>query len=482
MNQIPSNYQAYRLLHEGSEALADVEEYGLRINTRYCEKKQKQLKKEIKERIEELDKFKEIKIWKKTYGKKFNLDSDQQLAKILFEKMKYKSEVETAKGNASVSAEALEKLNIPVVKNLIKIRQLKKVKDTYLQNYLRESVDNVLHPFFHLHIAKSFRSSSSKINFQNQPVRIPEIREYVRKAVIPRKGFLIAEVDYSGVEVRIAACYHKDPNMIKDITTQGRDMHRDMAAKCFRLNKKQVTKDARYCGKNMFVFPQFYGDYYGNNANSMWEAIHTLKLQTVKGTPLKKHLKKKGITNLKKFTDHIASVEDYFWNERYGVYGQWKEDHWEKYCKNGYVEIKTGFTCKGLMKRNEAINYPIQGAAFHCLLWSLIQLNKWLKKNKMKTKIIGQIHDSIVMEIHSEELNIVLEETNKIMTKDIVRHWPWIIVPLEIEVELCPINKSWYWKNEVIEPDFICDCNSKWLYKTEKGWKCPICGRKYRKE
>lgn len=479
----PNTYGGYKLLHDGALALADAEENGMRIDKDYCLKQQSHLTRRIKHTENKIKFHEEVKLWRKKYRSKFNLDSNTQLADILFNDMGYETETTTDKGNPSVSQAALEQLNIPVVQDLILLRRLKKARDTYLNNYIIESVEGYLRPFFHLHTVRTFRSSSSRINFQNQPVRLPEIKRMIRRAVIPRPGRMIAEIDYTGLEVRIAACYHKDPNMIDEITNPEKDMHRDMAMECFMLAEDEWTSDTRYCGKNMFVFPQFYGDYYGNNAKAMWQAITNLKLKTKQGTPLFKHLKKHGIKNYTKFEEHIQEVEDYFWNERFGVYGEWKEKHWEQYCDVGYVDMKTGFRCSGLMGRNDAINYPIQGAAFHCLLWSLIELNRWLKKNNMKTCIIGQIHDSIVLDIDPAELNTVLAKAKHIMTEKIRLFWSWIVVPLDIEVELTPVDGSWYLKKEVNQPDFACDCNSEWMYENKHDggitWECPVCGREH---
>ena len=162
----------------------------------------------------------------------------------------------------------------------------------------------------------------------------------------------------------------------------------------------------RYCGKNMFVFPQFYGDFYINNARAMWEAIDAMGHE-VDGVPLKQYLKRKNILRLGAcdakqqpangtFEKHIKKVEMDFWQKRFKVYNQWKRKWWDKYLENGGFPTLTGFRIDGVMGRNDVINYPVQGSAFHCLLWSLIQLNRWLRKNKMRSKIVGQIHDSIV--------------------------------------------------------------------------------------
>jgi DNA polymerase I-like protein with 3'-5' exonuclease and polymerase domains len=105
--------------------------------------------------------------------------------------------------------------------------------------------------------------------------------------------------------------------------------------------------------------------------------------------------------------------------------------------------MKTGFQCSGLMGRNDVINYPIQGAAFHCLLWAFIELDRVMQKEKWDTKLIGQIHDAIVLDVNPDELKHVLKTVNYISTIALRKAWNWIIVPLRIEAELCPVDGNW---------------------------------------
>lgn len=471
-----STIAGYQLLHDGVLAMADIEANGICIDTEYVRRQQAHLSRRIDHLSKKMEDHQEMKIWKKAYRHNLNMDSTEQLSDILFKQMGHEAVIMTKgkKPKPSVSEEALEQLDIPFVKDLVQIRKLKKTKNTYLNNYLKEEIEGILRPFFHLHTTVSFRSSSSRINFQNQPIRIKEIKRVVRRAVIPRPGRMLGELDYSGVEVTVAACYHKDPNMIRDIIDPKRDMHRDMAIECYKLSPEQCTSDIRFHGKNGFVFPQFYGDYYVNCANHLWNAIAQENLKTKQKVNLKTHLKEVGLSNRKRFENHIKKVEKYFWGTRYKVYGKWKEKQWKNYLKNGYVDLFSGFRCKGLMSRNEAINYPVQGAAFHCLLWSLIRINNWLKENKMLTLLIGQIHDSIVLDIEPSELDIVLANAIRIMTEEIKKYWSWLIIPLKVDVELSPVDGSWFLKKEATIQD-PCLCGNQWLYKTGE---CPICKRR----
>jgi len=296
---------------------------------------------------------------------------------------------------------------------------------------------------------------------QNIPIRDPEIAEIIRPSFIPRaSNRQIGELDFSGVEVRVSACYNKDPNLLTYIRDETTDMHRDMAMECYILLIEQMTKDIRYCAKNKFVFPQFYGDWFFSCAQSLWVAIDRMNLKTAQGVPLKKHLREHGIRKLGvldpkipprpgTFIYHLRQVEKRFWEERFAVYAQWKWDWWNAYVKKGYFDTYTGFRCSGLMDKKQASNYPIQGSAFHCLLWCLIKIQKRLKKYKMKTVLIGQIHDSVLADIAKGELKDYVEIAYGIMTKELRKHWKWIIVPIDADCEIAPVGESWFKKAKI---------------------------------
>jgi DNA polymerase-1 len=97
-----------------------------------------------------------------------------------------------------------------------------------------------------------------------------------------------------------------------------------------------------------------------------------------------------------------------------------------------------------VLNRNDVLNYAVQGASFHCLLWSLVQIHKWLKKNKMRTKIVGQIHDSIVADVYAPEKDDFLGMCKQVMTVDLLQHWKWLIVPMDIEAEIGDLGASWH--------------------------------------
>ncbi len=271
---------------------------------------------------------------------------------------------------------------------------------------------------------------------------------------------MLAEIDLGALEVCSIACYNKDPRLISYIKHgKKKDMHLNAAMRCYKLPPKEVSKMIRYCGKNMFVFPQFYGSYYLDCAASLWRAVESMELKTESGVPLRDHLNKVGLKNLgacnpkekpKKgtFEHHIQECETYLWNEEFTVYRDWRKEWYNRYLKRGYFHSLTGFLYQGVYRRNEVINLPNQGTAFHCLLWSVIQLDKWLTKKKMKSKIVNQIHDSMILDLHPKEAHDVLHQAKHIMTEAIREHWKWIIVPLTVEAEVSPPGMSWADKEE----------------------------------
>lgn len=455
----PFSKSGLDLLQQGVTALSTVESNGFRIDTEYLEGQLKKIKRKENEYGERLRKDEVWRTWRKKFGTKAKLSSKEQLADILFNVMGSPITSTTGTGKPKGDEEHIATVNIPFVRGYIRLSKLGTLKNKLL-GIQRETVDGYLHAVYNLHIAKTFRSSSDSPNFQNMPIRDPWMGKVIRRCFIPRPGHVIVEVDYSGIEVRVAACYHKDPVMIKYITDPLSDMHRDMAAQIFKLPMEQVSKAARHSAKNQFVFPQFYGDYFINNAKAMWGSVTKFDLQTVDGIRLDKHLATQGITSRGEcdgkerakpgtFEHHMKSVEDDFWNNRFGVYGNWKKDWWKSYQRQGGFDTLTGFRIDGMMAKNDVINYPVQGSAFHCLLWALIQMEKFIRKNRMRTKLVGQIHDSIVADVHISELDDYLQNVRRIMCDDITGWAPWLNVPLDVEAEITPVEGTWFDKHEI---------------------------------
>lgn len=455
----PETQDAYDLLHEGSLALAKMEANGFRIDEQQLDKELRKTTKEIKQVEEEFYETDLYKRWRKEYKGRTKITSRDQLAHVLFDVMKYPIRERTEKGKPKVDELNLIGLDEGAAK-WIRIEKLKKVKGTFLSGIKREVVNGYLHAIFNLHINITFRSSSDSINFQNFPIRSEEFAKRIRSVFIARKGRRIIEVDYGGIEVKVAACYNKDPVLISYIKDPTKDMHRDMAAECYLCKPEEVTKTMRYNAKNKFVFPEFYGSFYAQCAPALWDAIRSMNGMEVNGVPLYDHLRSKGIKKLGAcefdkqprpgtFEHHIQQVEKDFWGRRFKKYAKWKKSWYEEYLNTARCQMLTGFVVQGVYKKNEIINSPIQGSAFHCLLWSIIELQKQIEKRKMRTKLVGQIHDSIVADVPDCEVDDYLDLVQDVMTKKIRKHWDWIIVPLEIEAEMSPVNGNWFQKEKV---------------------------------
>lgn len=440
----PQTIEAQQLFHDGALALARAERAGIRVDVEYYQQTSTYLEKRIARSRQKLEASELAKTWKRAYRQDVNFDSDPQLSRVLYGVMKIEPTKTTEKGNPSVDLEALENLDVPGLVELLEIRKYLKLKDTYIKGMLNEQIDGYIHPFFHLHTVRTMRSSSAAPNFQNQPNRDPESKKLIRRGIKARPGHMLLAGDFKGIEVSVGHAYHLDPNMKIYLEDKSTDMHRDTAMKCFMLAQEEVLKAVRHTSKNKFVFPEFYGDYYASCAKAMWSEAQKDTHITKSGIQLIKHLSDKGIKTYKQFEDHIKQVEDWFWNTRFAVYTQWKEDHLKLYHMNGYVDYKTGFRIYGLMDRKQAINYPIQGSAFHVLLWCFIQLDRISKEQNWRSRLIGQIHDEIVMDVWPGELDMLIATLHDIMSVKVREHWNWITVPMEIEIETCPVDGSLY--------------------------------------
>lgn len=451
----PNNFEAYLLLHKGSQAFARAEQQGMRIDMDYAEKKSKQLAKKIQLLEDKFRRTKLYKHWDRTTRGKPNINSNAQLSYFLYNTKKIKPAKFTITGKGSTDEDALKQLNIPEINILLKARKLKKIKDTYLQAFIREQVNGYIHPFYNLHTVRTYRSSSDKPNFQNIPKRDKEAMRICRKAIYPRPGYQLFAADFGSLEVRIAACYHQDPTMLKYIKDPTTDMHGDMAKQIFKISNfnKEIPEHGviRAAVKNGFVFPQFYGDYYKNNALSMaceWGELPERKWKSGQGILLNEgtlsdHMIANGIKSIDQFIEHVKDIEHDFWYNRFPIYRKWKEKWWKNYQRTGRIELLTGFTCSGILGKNDAINWPVQGAAFHCLLWSFIRLDEIMRAKGWKSRLIGQIHDEIIFDVHPDELYEVALNVKLVTTGDLPRAWGWINVPLEVEAEVAGIDESW---------------------------------------
>jgi uracil-DNA glycosylase family 4 len=446
-NNLP---KAYNLFHGGILALSDVQENGVIVKEGYYEKKELEVGKDIAEIEHELLSGEDALKFSTKYNRPINLASNKDLG-LLFYEILGEKEVKTAKGNYKVDKETIEQMNTPFVSKLLEMRKLEKVRGTYFSQIKREVCDGVIHPFFDLHIPRSGRGSSSRPNWQNQPGHDPVAGKLVRSGIVPPKDWYMAEADYSSIEVKVAALYTQDPSLIKYVTDPTTDMHRDTACDIWLIDKEQVTKNIRFHSKGGWVFSQFYGSYYVNCGEDLWKLCVVNEEHLADGTPMGEHLHDNKIHNKTDFINHLKGVEDIFWNQRFKVYKQWKIDINKQYRRNGFVENFYGFKFSGYMNDKETTNYPIQSTAFHILLEALTEVNRIATNEEWKSYIIGQIHDSILLYIHPDEVDNVMKVCNRVMSKDVSARHDWITVPIDIEFELT--DTSWWDKKEVPIPN-----------------------------
>lgn len=445
----PDLWDAYQFYFEGSLVLADMTLEGINVIEQYYHDKMEETKQKIADMKNDFMKLPIVKEFEDAYQRLFDFNSDKD-KQLLFYEIGGAEKVETKKGNLSISKKSLANIESKRhVKLYQEIQRTQKVLDTYLSGIVREVCNGKINPFIHLNTVRTLRSSSSNPNFQNVPEHDEESMVTCKQGVVPSKGNWILAWDFGRIEVCTGCFYHFDPQMIKYVTDAGTDMHRDAAMDILILPQDEMTKDIRFhFGKNGWVFPQFYGDYYGNCVVVMWREVKKLKLNKTNIT-VKEHLQKVFNSDdpYDAFMEHCKGVERKFWEERFKVYGQWRKDIYEEYLKTGIIKTLFGFELTGILSRNDCANHGIQGTAFHLLLWTLIQLAKIWKERKWKSKMIFQIHDSGLVDLYPPERDEIISTIWKIGTQDMPKALSWINVPMEIDFEIS--KKNWAEKEAV---------------------------------
>jgi len=455
-------FSAYKLFMRGLHTMGTIQNNGIPVDVSYYEQAEKDLEVQMKEMNKYLSEGREATKFKETFGKEISLTSNQDLGKLFYDVLG-KPPVYTANGNYKTDKVTLEGLNLPFVDKLIEVKKLEKARGTYLAQFTREEVMGKIHPFFDLHIPVSYRSSSSMPNFQNLPNRDAIIKALIRMGIVPSPECRIGEQDFSGAEVITSVCYHQDKNFYNYLVDPTTDMHRDNATDLWMLpndmlerkdyskEQKKLVKMIRFFAKSDWTFAQFYGDWFGSCGKALWENVVEAGLELPNGITVRDHLESKGIYELGtidnyeategSFLEHCKHVEDKMWNERFPEYTQWKKDIVEFYQRYGFIETYLGFRFQGYMDRKQCTNYPIQGTSFHLLVYTLNEIAKFIRKNKLRTKLIGQIHDSILSDIHKDETAFYMEGVSNIVA-DLQNRFKWLIVPMEIEHELSALRED----------------------------------------
>jgi DNA polymerase-1 len=340
---------------------------------------------ELAERLAEL----ETQAWDLA-GQQFNLASPKQLAEILFEKLEIPVIKKTAKGAPSTKEEVLQELALdyPLPKVLLEHRGLAKLKSTYTDKLpiMINPATRRIHTSYHQAGTATGRLSSSDPNLQNIPIRTAEGRR-VRQAFIAPPGHRLVAADYSQIELRIMAHLSGDQNLLKAFQ-QGQDVHRATAAEVFGVNLAQVTNDQRRSAKAIN-----FGLIYGMSAFGLARQLNISRKQAAE------------------------YIELYF--ERYPGVQHYMNQVRHLAAENGYVETHFGrrlylpeINSSNGMRRQAAertaINAPMQGTAADIIKLAMINVDNWLQTNQLKSRMIMQVHDELVLEVPEDEYKQVV--------------------------------------------------------------------------
>lgn len=391
------------------------------------------LKESLSEKEAEIMSEECVKLW--DGEEPFSFTSTKQLGHLLFDIMGIKPVAYTDKGTPSLDKEALEKMNVPILKKIVEYRELDKMCSTYIDGWKREAVDGVVHSQFLLNSTDTGRSSSTGPNSQNSYKRDKKKKKIVRSIICARKDCRIVEWDAHGQETYVNMYYSKDPNYKKYLTVAGSDMHLDLATRLFMLPKEEITKDYRQVTKSQ-TFALTYGSYYAQVAKDMWEYFQ--------GNPVAmQHLRSKGVTSYEQYEKVVEEAEKYFWTEMFGVHDKWRKKMWKQYLDTGVIETYTGFKLEAPLDRKCTFNYPPQGTGAQITFWIMNHLQDKIEELGLKTMLIGEVHDSVVASVPGEEEAIMDYWVHQFACVEIQKEWKWISIPLVMEKERSAINGTW---------------------------------------
>ena len=371
--------------------LADMEIAGVSVDVDYLNK----LSAEFDEKL--------INIEKRIYelaGEEFNINSPKQVSHILFEKLQLNSGKRRGKNKNSTSAEILNDLaqdyEIPAL--ILEYRKYSKLKSTYTEALpeLINNKDGRIHAFFNQTVATTGRLSSSNPNLQNIPIRTEEGNK-IRKAFVPkdRENALILSADYSQIELRLLAHVSGDANLINAFNS-GVDVHTLTASKVFEVPVEEVTKEMRYKAKAVN-----FGIVYGQSKYGLAKALK------ISADEAQSFIDKYFMTYpriLSYMNEKVRFVEKNGYVA--SIFGRRRNLESEINSPNGMIRE---------FAKRAAINHPMQGSAADLIKIAMIDFEKALKANNLKSKLIMQVHDELVVEVYKDELEKVRELVLKSM-------------------------------------------------------------------
>lgn len=387
--------------------LADMEKEGVRAEKAELEAYGAQLT----GRIAEL----ETSIYEKA-GETFNINSPKQLGVILFEKLQMPNGKKTKTGY-STAADVLERLapDYPIVSEILEYRQLTKLKSTYADGLaLCIASDGRIHSTFNQTITATGRISSTEPNLQNIPIRM-ELGRLIRKVFVPKDGYVFIDADYSQIELRVLAHMSGDQNLIAAYQ-HAEDIHRITASQVFHTPLEEVTDLQRRNAKAVN-----FGIVYGISSFGLSQDL-SITRKEAEGYIASYFETYPGI---KTFLDRLVS------------------DAKEK----GYAETMFGrrrpvpeLASSNFMQRSFgeriAMNSPIQGTAADIIKIAMIRVKQRLDREQLKSKLILQVHDELLIEAAADE-----EEYVKTLLAEEMRHAADLAVTLEVDVQS---GRSWF--------------------------------------
>ena len=344
-------------------------------------------------------------------GTSFNIGSPKQLGEILFDKLKIKAPAKKTKtGQYPTGEEILQKIinESPIVQHILDYRSLTKLKSTYVDALpsLVSRKDNLIHTSFNQAVTATGRLSSNNPNLQNIPVRTEKGRE-IRKAFVPRdENHILLAADYSQIELRIIAHLSGD-KVMQAAFTNGLDIHADTASRVYNVAIEDVTSEMRRNAKAVN-----FGIIYGMSAFGLAER---LKISRSEASEI-----------IKNYFKEYIGIQDYI-------------DNQIAFARNhGYVETMLGrrrylrdinsgnSVVRNFAERN-AINAPIQGSSADMIKIAMINIDKEMKTKNLKSKMILQVHDELVFDVHKDELNVL---------SDLIKDKMINALPLSIPIEV----------------------------------------------
>ncbi len=388
------------------KVLSDMETEGIKVDTDIL----KFISKDMNESIEKLQQS----IFEMA-GVQFNVASPKQLGEVLFDKLRIiKNPKKTKTKQYSTSEEVLSKLVAlhPIVEKILEFRSLTKLKSTYIEALpqLISKRTGRIHSNFNQAVAATGRLSSNNPNLQNIPIRTEKGKE-IRKAFVPRNDdYLLMAADYSQIELRIMAELSKDENLIKAFR-EGMDIHAATAARIYSIPVDEVSSDLRRIAKTVN-----FGIIYGISAFGLAERIKEIN-RTEAANLIEQYFKQyPGIKDYMDNTIAFARKHEYV----YTMMGR------KRYVRdiNSHNAMVRGYA-----ERN-AINAPIQGTAADMIKLAMQNIYRIMKKENLKSKMILQVHDELVFDMHKEEEELL----RKIVDTQFKNSLP-LSVPIVVDIK-----------------------------------------------